>query len=116
MSKQENVEIGQALFERRERVSGWREHKVVGIGRKWIALDTGSRCTIDTLKLDRGGYSPRQLYTDPAIYEDESRLAAAWIDFQRDVGRLHSRPKHMTAEAMNDIRRTLGLEVIGESK
>jgi hypothetical protein len=111
----EKVAIGQTLYEPPQRRNGWREHKVISIGRKWISLDGGKRCTIDGLMLDRGVYSPERLYTSTEDYEAERKLSAAWFDLRRAIqyARL---PDGLTVDAINAIRVQLGLKVSGEIK
>lgn len=108
------VSIGQTLFQPNPRTSGYREYKVIKIGRKWISFEDGRRCTIDTLLLDCGGYAPQKLYVSVEEYEAGRKLQAAWSDLCRDVQRIR-RPEHLTVEGINEIRRMLGLQVLSEA-
>jgi hypothetical protein len=108
------VVIGQTLYEPRSGGAYFREHTVVGIGRKWIMLDGKARCSIDGLMLDCGGYGPRQLYTDIEAYRAEGMLSAAWRDLSRDL-QYSNRPTSMTVETINEIRAQLGLRVLAKT-
>lgn len=108
----EKVAIGQTLYQPVKRMSGsYDKYEVVSIGRKWISLDRGARCTIDGLMLDCGGYTPQRLYTSIEAYEANRKLSAAWADLQRDLDRAR-RPDGLTVEAINAIRAQLGLQVL----
>lgn len=112
-----DVQIGQTLYEAPRRWSSdYTEYTVEKIGRKWITLSRGARCTIDTLRLDCGGYGARQLYLDKETHRQESRLNAAWSDFTRDVRNMHRRPQGITVEVINEIRSQLGLQVLSEKE
>lgn len=110
-----SITIGQTLYEPPFNRSNGREHVVTSIGRKWIQLGDKRRCTIDTLLLDCGLYSPRKLYASKEEYEAAAHLNAAWRDLQRDLNNA-KRPEGMTVEQINDIRRALGLKVLGEDQ
>jgi hypothetical protein len=102
------VKVGQILHlppERRD--SGWAELTVVSIGRKWITLDRNRRCSIDKLLLDRGGYSPKQLYVSRAERENEIALDAAWSAFGRRA--IYRRPSAVTLEDIQQASNLLGL-------
>lgn len=107
-----DVQIGQTLYEPHPRYSGeYIEHKVEKIGRKWIALRYGGRCTLDGLRLDCHPYGSRQLYADKEAHRSEFALKAAWRDLNRDLGRTKM-PAEVTIETIAAARRLLGLEVL----
>jgi hypothetical protein len=107
------VEVGQTLYEPNRRTGSYREYKVVSIGRKWISLSGGARCTIDGLKLDCGGYGARRLYINTEAYEAARKLESAWSDLLRDF-QFARIPEGMTVDAINAIRHQFGLKVFGD--
>lgn len=105
------LSIGQVLHEPSNRHHfGWREYTVEKIGRKWAALSDGSRCTLDTLRRDCGGYAPRQLYVEREAYEQDQALRSAWAQFTRDVEKARTPPAGMTPEIIAQARALLGIE------
>lgn len=105
--------IGQVLhMPPSRRSTGWNELTVTKIGRTWATLGTYGRCTLDTLLLDCGGYSPIQLYTSCEEFEQERELNKVWSDFVRSlaVGRA---PAGMTLEAIKQARALLAPKKAG---
>lgn len=107
--------IGQKLYDKDPYRSSYNEYTVEKIGRKWAQLDRGARCTVDTLHLDCGDYGTRKLYPSIEEHQVALRLDAAWRDLERDL-RYAKRPNGLTVEKINDIRRELGLKVLGEGQ
>lgn len=107
------VKVGDVLYLPPERkYQDWSSYTVTKIGRVWISLDSYGRtnkCSIDGLMLDRGGYSPRQLYRDKEEYENSIRLSLAWRDFEFDV-RTVSADGKITLETIAQARALLGLD------
>ena len=91
--------------------SGWTEYTIEKIGRKWATLNRGYRCDLSTLMLDRGGYSPKQLYVNRSKFEGEQALRLAWWEFSR---RLPSTtpPKGVTLETIAQAEVLLGIEKV----
>ena len=101
--------IGQVLYEPPcSWRSYWREHKVDGIGRKWVKLDTDRRCTTDTLLLDCSRYAPIQLYADRKTYEDIEAIKSAWFELRKSI-EYNKPPSGVTSETIAQVRVMLGL-------
>lgn len=104
--------IGQVLHCPPHHRSCWEEFKVVKIGTVWATLQAGShrgyRCEINTLKLDCGGYSPRQLYKSREAYEQQAALNLAWRYLAADISTTKV-PEGITLEDLAEIRDMLNL-------
>lgn len=103
------LEVGQTLYQPPSSIRrNGRTMTVTKIGRKWATLDQFERCTIDTLRLDRGNYSPQQLYPSKADYDRSMVLLAAWSKLRCDMDR--SAKPGVTLEAINQVRVLLLLD------
>jgi hypothetical protein len=99
--------VGQTLYHPKRNGCAERTLTIAKIGRVYATFDGGGRCTINGLMLDRGLYSPHQLYLSKEIYEEKIELGRAWRDLARHME--VSRPARVTLENINKARALLTL-------
>jgi hypothetical protein len=103
------LEVGQTLYQPPSNIRGnGRTMTVTKIGRKWVTLRFGERCTIDTLHLDCGVYIHQQLWLSESDYLQSIALSRAWQTLNRDMS-ARMKPG-VTLEAINQARALLMLD------
>jgi hypothetical protein len=94
----------QVLYEPPSRRNqNWTKHVIAKVGRIWATLESGQRCRIENLMLDRGGFSGVQLYASNKVYEDQFSLSKAWRELKDQILYLPM-PEFMTIEKIAQIR------------
>lgn len=86
---------------------------VIKVGRKWAELSNRFRIDLETMEGDGGkGYSsPGKAWQSQADYEAYMAIQTAWNDLRNDIYKLWRSPPNVTVEAINSLRRQIGLEV-----
>ena len=91
-----------------------RNLTITKVGRKWAETeDRHLRIELGTTDVHETNYGLRgTVYESKELWERAARLQAAWDDLRLDTYRRRWRPAHMTLEAIVEVRRLLGLEVL----
>lgn len=88
------------------------EATITEVRRKWAVVGPHGRFDRETGMIDGGYYSyPGDAWRSRAECEAAEAIAAAWADLKRDIQNARS-PAGLTVEAINEIRQTLGLDVL----